>query len=90
MLTKNDLASALANNHNLTQKDALEVVGALFGAISDELAKGGEVRVHGFGAFQIRERAARDGRNPKTGEAMKIAASKTVGFKPAKGLKDAL
>lgn len=70
--------------------DADKVVRAVFDAVSQALARGEEVRLAGFGIFEVAERAEREGRNPRTGEMVKIAASKAPKFKPAKQLKDAL
>lgn len=87
---KADIVDHLANTVELTKKQATEAFEAIFDNISDSLASGDKVQVPGFGSFQISERAERQGRNPKTGEAMTIAASKSVRFKPGKQLKDAV
>jgi DNA-binding protein HU-beta len=71
----------------LNKKQATEVVSALIGAITDGLSEGNTVTISGFGKFTVRDRAARDGRNPKTGERIKIAAHKVVHFAPATLLK---
>ena len=74
-----------------TSKSAAEkAVGAVIDAIAAGVKKDGNVQLIGFGTFEVRKRKARMGRNPKTGESMKIAASKTVGFKPSKALKESL
>ena len=72
------------------QKEAEKVVGAIFSSIEEALAKGDKVQLVGFGTFEVRERAARTGRNPKTGEDITIAAAKVPAFKPGKALKDAV
>ena len=89
-MTKADLIESLANTADLPKGQAERVVNAVFDDIVAALRKGDKVTLSGFGTFQVSERKARTGRNPKTGEAMKIKASKTVGFKPAKALKDTL
>ncbi len=86
-MNKSELVSAVAAN-GLSKKDAEIAVNAVFGAISDALAKGDAVQLIGFGTFSVKERAAREGRNPRTGETVKIAASKVPTFKAGKGLKD--
>lgn len=73
-----------------TKKAAETAVNAVLGSIAAGIKSEGSVQVIGFGTFEVRERAARMGRNPKTGEAMKIAASKSVGFKPSTSLKSSL
>ena len=70
------------------EKDAEVAINAVFGAIGDALAKGEAVQLIGFGTFGVKERAAREGRNPRTGEVVKIAASKIPTFKAGKALKD--
>ena len=74
----------------LTHKDTEAVVGAFFSTIQESLAAGENVQVIGFGTFEVRERAARVGRNPQTGEEIQIAAAKVPAFKPGKALKDAV
>ena len=73
-----------------SKRAAEEAVAAVLDAIAAGVKKEGAVQLIGFGTFTVRKRAARMGRNPKTGESMKIKASKTVGFKPGKALKDSL
>ena len=75
---------------DLTQREVEGVVGALFDSITDQLAQGGRVELRGFGAFSTRQRDARVGRNPRTGEPMQIAASSQPKFRPGKVLKDAV
>jgi len=89
-MNKGDLAAAVADKAGMSKSDANRAVEAVFGCISDAMRKGDEVRVLGFGNFLVADRAAGTGRNPKTGEAMQIKASKQAKFKPGKGLKDAL
>ena len=84
---KGELINAVAAN-GLTKKDAEAAINAVFGAIGDALAKGDSVQLIGFGTFGVKERAAREGRNPRTGEVVKIKASKVPTFKAGKGLKD--
>jgi len=85
-----DLAEQLANGHGGTKADARKLVDALFAAIVDAAAAGEEVSLNGFGKFKVKESAAREGRNPATGEAIKIAASRKLTFAPAKAVKDKL
>jgi len=73
-----------------TKKAAETAVNAVLGSIAAGIKKDGSVQVIGFGTFEVRSRAARMGRNPKTGESMKIAASKSIGFKPSAALKSSL
>ncbi len=89
-MTKNDLADKVADRVGLTAKDAREAVEAAIEVISDELAAGGEVSIAGFGKFSVSNRAAREGRNPATGETIKIAASKAAKFSAASALKKRL
>lgn len=87
-MNKAELIAAVAENAELTKKDAEKAVKAFIEVVTDELKKGEKVQVVGFGTFEVAERAAREGRNPKTGETMPIAASKTPKFKAGKALKD--
>lgn len=89
-MNKTELIAAVAENAELSKKDAEKAVKALTDAIEAELVKGGKVQLVGFGTFEVAERAARDGRNPKTGEPMSIPASKTPRFKAGKALRDAV
>ncbi|ASG23184.1 MULTISPECIES: HU family DNA-binding protein [Nitrospirillum] len=89
-MNKNDLVAAVAASAELSKADANKAVDAVFEGITEALKKGDEVRLVGFGTFAVAERAASEGRNPRTGEAISIAASKQPKFKPGKGLKDAL
>lgn len=90
MANKHDLVAKVAEATQLTKKDSAAAVDAVFEAIQDFLAKGEKVQLIGFGNFEVRERAARKGRNPKTGEEIPIAASKIPAFKAGKGFKDAV
>ena len=87
-MNKVDLVSAVAKQAELSKKDAGLAVEAVFDAISEALEKGDKVQLIGFGTLDVSERAAREGRNPRTGETMKIAASKAPRFKAGKALKD--
>ena len=87
-MNKTELVDAIAKQADLTKKDAETAINAVFGAIGDALAKGDSVQLIGFGTFGVKERAAREGRNPRTGETVKIKASKVPTFKAGKGLKD--
>ena len=87
-MNKVDLVSAVAKQAELSKKDAGLAVEAVFDAISEALEKGDKVQLIGFGTFDVSERTAREGRNPRTGETMKIAASKAPRFKAGKALKD--
>ena len=89
-MNKTELIAAVAENAELSKKDAEKAVKALTDAIEAELVKGGKVQLVGFGTFEVAERAARDGRNQKTGEPMPIPASKTPRFKAGKALRDAV
>lgn len=88
-MNKTDLVNAVAAT-GLSKKDADKAVAAVFGAIEGALKAGDKVQLVGFGTFEVRERAAKEGRNPKTGETIKIAASKVPAFKAGKALKDAV
>lgn len=87
-MKKSEMIEAIAKNADVTKADAEKVFNATFDLFKDELAKGEKVSVAGFGVFKISERAAREGRNPATGEPMKIAASKGVSFKAGTALKE--
>lgn len=85
-----DLIESVAAASGVKKAEADKVVRAAFDAICQALARGEEVRLAGFGIFEVSERGEREGRNPRTGEVVKIAASRAPKFKPAKQLKDAL
>ena len=87
-MNKTELIAAVAEKAEISKKDAEKAVKAFTDAVAEELAKGGKVQLVGFGNFEVSERLAREGRNPRTGETMTIAASKTPKFKPGKALKD--
>lgn len=89
-ITKTDLANKLAETMEISKKDTTQAITMLVDIITDALYEGEQVRISDFGTFEIRERAARTGHNPKTGEAIEIPASKAVGFKAAKALKEAV
>ena len=89
-MNKQDLVEHLAEEHELTRSFARELVDSVFQRIVDAARQGEEVSLFGFGKFKIAERAARKGRNPRTGEAVKIAASKNLKFTPARSLKTSL
>ncbi len=89
-MRKPELAAAIAAKAELSKDKANEVLNAVLDEITGAVAKGDSVSLIGFGTFSVRERSARMGKNPQTGEAMEIAASKTVGFKVGKKLKDAV
>ena len=90
VIRKQDLVKIVAEKTGETQKRTAEIVGKLFETIQEILAEGGDVALPGFGKFTVRDTAARTGRNPQTGEALEIAASKKVAFKAGKALKDAV
>lgn len=90
MLNKTDLTNQVAEAAELSKKDAARAVDAVFESIQTALKNGDKVQLIGFGNFEVRERAARKGRNPQTGEEIEIAASKLPTFKPGKALKDAV
>ena len=87
-MNKTELVAAMAEQTNLSKKDAEAALKACIDVVSEELKKGEKVQLVGFGTFEVSERAAREGRNPQTGETMEIKASKTPKFKAGKALKD--
>ncbi len=89
-MNKTELIAAAAEQAGLTKKDTEKVINATLDAITAALVKGDKVQVSGFGIFEVKEREARTGRNPRTGEPMEIAASKNPAFKASKTLKDAI
>ena len=89
-MNKNDLVSAIAEKSGLSKKDSEKALKAFEETVTEELKKGGKVQLVGFGMFDVAERAAREGRNPQTGAAMPIPASKAPRFKVGKTLKDAV
>ena len=88
IMNKTELIAAVAAKTGLKKKDAEAAVAAVFSTVADELAAGNKVQVIGFGTFEVKERAARDGRNPFTNEPMKIAASKRPVFSAGAALKN--
>lgn len=89
-MNKNEFVDRVADMADMTKSDAAKAVDAVFDAITDALRQGDEVRIVGFGTFAAAKRAAREGRNPRTGETIQIAASIQPKFTAGKGLKDAL
>ena len=89
-MNKQELVSYVADNAGLSKADAGTAVDAVFDGITSALKDGDEIRLVGFGTFAVSERAATEGRNPRTGEKIAIAASRQPKFKAGKGLKDAL
>ncbi|MBU6442455.1 MAG: HU family DNA-binding protein [Alphaproteobacteria bacterium] len=89
-MTTRQLAAQLAEKHELSNKMAVAILDDMAGVITKQLKKGVRVRLNGLGILQVRKRAARMGRNPATGEAIKIKASKKVAFRAAKELKEAV
>ena len=87
-MNKTEFIAALAEKTGLTKKDSEKAVKAFTEIVAEELKNGGKVQLVGFGTFEVSERAPREGRNPRTGETMPIAASKTPKFKAGKALKD--
>ncbi|MBB3877306.1 DNA-binding protein HU-beta [Sphingomonas zeae] len=85
-----DLAKDVAAKRGVTEKQALEVMAGLLEGIAEAAAKGEEISLPGFGKFKVKDTPERSGRNPSTGEAITIAASKKITFTPAKALKDRL
>ena len=90
MANKAELVDRVAKKTQLTKKDVSATVEALFETIQEALKAGEKVQVIGFGNFEVRERAARKGRNPQTGKEIKIKASKVPSFKAGKALKDSV
>lgn len=93
-MNKSELVDELASSTGMTKADAARAIDALFspdnGVISKQLKRGNRIQITGFGTFEAKKRKARMGRNPRTGEQIKIAATKTPGFRAGKGLKDAI
>ncbi len=89
-MNKSELIDAVAAGAELTKADASSAVEALVNAITKTLQDGGQVTLVGFGTFSVRDRAARTGRDPRTGKSIQIKASKVPGFKAGKALKDAV
>ena len=89
-MNKTELVAAVAEQADISKKDAEKVLKAFVDVVTEEMKKGEKVQLVGFGTFEVSERAAREGRNPQTGEAMKIEACKAPKFKAGKALKDAV
>lgn len=89
-MNKTDLVNAVAESSDLSKKDASKAVDAVFQTIQETLKTGEKVQIIGFGNFEVRDRAARKGRNPQTGEEIQIPASKVPAFRAGKALRDAV
>ena len=89
-MNKTELIAAVAEKSGLSKKDAAAAVESVIAAVSDSLVKGEKVQLVGFGTFEVKERAARTGKNPQTGAVVEIPASKAPAFKAGKALKDAV
>ena len=89
-MNKTELIEAIAKESNLSKKDAEAALSAYTTVVTKALKKGDKVTLVGFGTYEVRNRAARNGKNPQTGEAVTIKAAKVPAFKPGKGLKDAV
>jgi DNA-binding protein HU-beta len=87
-MNKMDLINSVAEKTEMTKKDAEKVINAVFDSIGEALANGEKVQLVGFGTFEVKERAARTGRNPRTGEEISIPATKVPTFKPGKTLRE--
>ena len=89
-MNRTELVAAMAEKSQLSKKDAESALKAFIDVVSEEMQKGEKIQLVGFGTFEVSERAAREGRNPQTGETMTIAACKAPKFKAGKALKDAI
>ena len=89
-MNKTELIMAMAEKGELTKKNAEAALNAFVDVVSEGLTKGEKIQIVGFGTFEVAERSAREGRNPQTGEAITLAASRVPKFKAGKGLKDAV
>lgn len=89
-MTKTELINEVANKTELTKKDSEKAVAAVIESITDALIAGDRVQLVGFGTFEVRDRAAREGKNPATGETISIPATKVPAFKAGKALKEAV
>ena len=89
-MNKSELVKDVAESADLSRKDATDAVDAVFGTITEALSKNEKVQLVGFGSFEVRSRAERKGRNPQTGEEIKIPATLIPAFRPGKTLKDAI
>ena len=89
-MNKTEFIAAVAEKAEISKKDSEKALKAFVDVVTEQLKAGDKVQLVGFGTFEVSERAAREGRNPQTGETMKIAASVAPKFKPGKALKDAM
>ena len=89
-MNRNELVDTVSSKTDMKKSEASKAVDAVFDAIAEALKGGDEVRLVGFGTFSVASRAASEGRNPRTGEKIQIAASKQAKFKPGKGLRNSL
>ena len=89
-MNKTELIAAVSEKTGVSKKDCEKTISAMLDQVAESLAQGDKVQIVGFGSFEVKERQARTGRNPKTGEAVEIAASKAPVFKAGKALKDAV
>ena len=89
-MNKTEFINAVAAKEGIEKKCAEKAVNAVFATIADQLAKGEKIQLVGFGTFEVRERAEKQGRNPRTGEVMTVAASKVPAFKAGAALKNAI
>ncbi len=89
-MNKTELVASVAEKAELSKKDAEKAVAAMLESVEEALKAGDKVALVGFGTFEVKERAARTGKNPRTGEAVKIPAARVPVFKAGKGLKDAV
>lgn len=89
-MNKQDLVASVAEKSGLTKKDAEKALNAVVDSIKEALKKGDKVSLVGFGTFEVRTRAARSGRNPQTGDLIKIPAGKVPAFRPGKDLKESV
>lgn len=89
-MKKEEMIAAVAESAEISKKDAKKAMEAVFEVIAEAMKNGDKVQIAGFGTFEVSERAAREGRNPQTGETMQISACKVPKFKAGKALKDSL
>lgn len=89
-MNKSQFAEAISEKSGLSKRDAQAALDGFQDALLEAMQRGEKISLTGFGTFEVRERAARTGRNPQTGETMEVAASKNAAFKPGKSFKDAL
>ena len=89
-MNKTELVASIAEKATISKKDAEKALAAFVDTVSGDLKAGGKIQLVGFGTFEVRERAARTGKNPRTGEKIQIAASKNPVFKAGKAVKDAI